>query len=277
MLFPFLLLIQFAFSTSFQLSGCTECLGSGVSREKIEKIEEAMDEFGIRYNSQRAIFLTLLKFETRNLTYFEELASYDDYESNLFKKRGALPIRGRREYSEFSSALNVDFVSNPMLARDISQSFRIAAYKFMVKGGGSSIPNFYCYSTVNDMELDRELAEICQHQEQTKSFFEELSQDNTYHLENLRSRSLSRVHRYLKLIGNDIDSCFGSIQRRDGQDGKEMSGESDGTSTFGSEDGILCNEDHPYWNEADQDCVCDENNPKWNVFFSNCHSSSHGL
>lgn len=112
--------------------------GSPSSQDEVVNllISTALEE-GVTNKAQIANILAQVEIET-NFKYLEEFASGSAYEgrsdlgNNIagdgkrFKGRGYIQITGRTNYTKFSNILNVDFISNPDLAKNTQNAAKIA-------------------------------------------------------------------------------------------------------------------------------------------------------
>lgn len=113
-------------------------------------LNAAMREAGIDTPNRKAFFLAQLAHESGELRWFEEFGdgkAYDPPSSvsfklgnvNIgdgprFKGRGPIQLTGRKNYTEASKALGVDFVSQPNLVATVEYGFRTAAWFWETNG-----------------------------------------------------------------------------------------------------------------------------------------------
>jgi putative chitinase len=123
-----------------QLCALMPGLPWGKAERYLPLLNHAMREADIRTPRRQAVFLVHLAHVSRDLRYFEELATGEAHEGRRdlgntqpgdgrrYKGRGPFPLIGRTRYRAAGRALGIDLENQPQLAADPDVGFRVAAW-----------------------------------------------------------------------------------------------------------------------------------------------------
>lgn len=145
---------------------------------------QVLDRFNMKYAAIAAIFATNIAFDTKNLTYFEDMGDgqkYIDlcdgqtpYQANKYKPRGGIKIAGKCEYKKcmryirkkklwslFTNQWSI--VKYPQLVRNPDVMFVTSAWKFASKfleAFGSDNPKDFTLEQFNALQDSLEASSI---------------------------------------------------------------------------------------------------------------------